>query len=340
MAEAIFAGAPQARLLATSREALRAEGEIVYRLAPLQAPSAEAAPRTDHALCFSAVQLFVERAASAAGFELCDVDAPVVSAICRHLDGVALAIELVAGRVAEFSLREVEHLLTTDIALTWPGLRTAPPRHRTLSATLNWSYALLSEDERTVLRRLSVFISPFAFDAALSVTAADGLTMTEAAQAIFGLIAKSLLICDRGVAGRYRMLNITRAFGLAKLAADDEEVAARLRHARHYLARLTAAELTATERAEAEVQGRAAREWTRSKIADPALTAELAGALGDQLGRQDARVAARGPAGRCLRLTRISPRLHSLSLDGSTCSDVDEQTLNRHARTTSPELEL
>ena len=158
LAESLVASAPGVRVLATSREALRAAGEIVYRIEALAAPPPGPGLTAKEALTYPAVQLFVQRvAANRAGFELGDQQAATVAAICRELGGMALAIELAAGRVDAFGIQQVADLLATEFALAWPGRRTAAPRQQTLRATLNWSHELLDAAERKVFRRLSVF---------------------------------------------------------------------------------------------------------------------------------------------------------------------------------------
>ena len=170
LAARIFAAAPQVHILATSREALRVEGEHVYKLEPLAFPPDDPALTAAVAQTFPAIQVFMERAAAGgARLEFSDADALIVASICRKLDGVALAIELAAGRVGAYGLQQTAALLDQRLTLLWPGQRTAPPRQKTLQATLDWSYALLSELERAVLRRLAVFVGHFTMDAALAV---------------------------------------------------------------------------------------------------------------------------------------------------------------------------
>ena len=146
----------------------------MYRLPPLEIPPASIDLTANDALTYSAVQLFVERVTSSVGqFELSDTDAPVVADICRRLDGVALAIELAAGRVEVFGLLGVAARLEDRVRLLTHGRRTALPRHQTLTATLDWSYDALSESEQAALRRLSVFAGGFTLDAAQAVAADD-----------------------------------------------------------------------------------------------------------------------------------------------------------------------
>jgi DNA-binding winged helix-turn-helix (wHTH) protein len=157
MAERIFREAPEVHILATSREPLQVEGEQVHRLDPLAFPPDDEPVTAACALTFPAVQLFVERAtANGSGFELNDADALIVGKVCRKLDGIALALELAAGRVGAYGIKGIASLLDGPCRLLWQGRRTASPRHQTLSAMLDWSYNLLPESERVILRRLGV----------------------------------------------------------------------------------------------------------------------------------------------------------------------------------------
>src|SRR5690242_17491384 len=153
-------------ILATSREPLRAEGERVHRLSSLEAPPASASLTAAEAVTYPAVQLFVERATESLDeFELTDADAPVVAEICRRLDGIALAIELAAGRVDAFGVRGLATLLADRFALLTRGRRTAVSRHQTLRATLDWSHDTLPERERITFRRVAAFAGCFTLEA-------------------------------------------------------------------------------------------------------------------------------------------------------------------------------
>jgi predicted ATPase len=166
---------------------------------------------------------------------LTDADAAVVSHICRKLDGVALAIELAAGRVEAYGLRQTAALLDQRLSLLWQGQRTAPPRQRTLQATLDWSYSLLSELERMVLRRLAVFLGYFTIHAALAVVTDDTADQPLVFGAIDSLVAKSM-VAPRplGAMMRYRLLETTRDYALALSADDAERNGAAARHANYY----------------------------------------------------------------------------------------------------------
>lgn len=236
IAERIYLEAPQVHILATSREALRVEGEQVYRLMPLTFPPDDPALTAATALRFPAIQLFVERAAaSGARLDLSDADAVIVAGICRKLDGVALAIELTAARVATYGLEQTAALLDQRLALEWPGHRTALPRQKTLHATLDWSYELLSDLERMVLRQLAVFVDHFTLQAVEAVVTSGGIDQGQVVGAIESLVSKSMVTADpAGSTMRYRLLDTTRAYVL-EIEFDDTEVAdVAARHANYY----------------------------------------------------------------------------------------------------------
>ncbi|MGK9282323.1 alpha/beta fold hydrolase [Sinorhizobium meliloti] len=153
LAETLLREAPEVAILATSREALRVEGESVYRLPPLDMPPSAVVLTADDALKYPAIRLFVERAASSgSGYSFDDDEAPVVAHICRQLEGIALAIELAAARVEAFGTRGIAELLNDRLLLLTGGRRTALPRHQTLAAMIEWSYGALSAREQTVAR--------------------------------------------------------------------------------------------------------------------------------------------------------------------------------------------
>jgi predicted ATPase/DNA-binding winged helix-turn-helix (wHTH) protein len=237
LAARIFAAAPQAHILATSREPLHVEGEHVYKLAPLACPPDDLELTAAVAQGFPATRLFVERAAaSGARLDLNDANAAVVASVCRKLDGVPLAIELAAGRVASYGLQKTAALLDERLTLLWPGQRTAPPRQKTLQATLDWSFGLLSEFERLVLRRLAVFVGHFSIEAALAVMTSASVDDALVFGAIDSLVTKSMVATrPAGASMRYRLLDTTRAYAL-RLEIDDAELTnLASRHAMYYL---------------------------------------------------------------------------------------------------------
>ena len=237
LAERIYLAAPKVCILATSREPLRVEGEHVHPLVPLQSPDDTSNLTAAEALAFPAVQLFVERAAaSGSHLNLTDEDARDVATICRNLDGIALALELAASRVAAHGIRGTAQLLGLRFKLLWQGRRTAQPRHQTLSALLDWSCNLLEEQERSVLRRLSVFVGAFSLRDAQVVAGEADDDPGKLAEVITNLVAKSLVSVQVrvGVPPRYRLLEVTRAYASAKLDESGESESICRRHARHF----------------------------------------------------------------------------------------------------------
>jgi len=242
-AEAVLRAAPNVQLLATSREPLRAEGEWIYRLGPLEVPPEESRLSVEQTLGYSAVELFMERAtARVDGFALTDDGINIVADICRRLDGVPLAIELAAASVDTFGLNELARQLQDRFAVLTRGRRTALARHQTLRATLDWSYEILSERERIALRRLSVFRGRFTAAAAAAVLprvdpasadcASVDLTDAETPGILLDLVAKSLLMAEAGqtVSG-YRLLETTRTYASERLTESGERDCVSRNHA-------------------------------------------------------------------------------------------------------------
>jgi predicted ATPase/DNA-binding winged helix-turn-helix (wHTH) protein len=235
LAEALLAGAPGVRVLATSRESLRAAGEWVQRLQPLDMPADGAVPDARQALAFSAVALFAERAAAVrADFALADADVAAVVDICRKLDGIPLAIELAAARVDLCSLRELALRLDDRFLVLNRSRRTALPRHRTLRAVMDWSHALLAPHEQAVLRRLALFKGEFSLASALALAVGDDIGRDAAWDALVGLTAKSLINAEAsGAAVAYRLLDSTRAYAQEQLIGSLEAETLARRFAEH-----------------------------------------------------------------------------------------------------------
>ena len=233
LAEHLYRETPHVHLLATSREALRADGEHVYRLFPLDYPPADAGQTAKEALDFAAVQLFVERVSSClSDFTLTDEEAPLVSEICRKLDGLALAIELAAGRVEAYGVREVARQIESQFALMWPARRTAIARHQTLNATLGWSHQLLTPREQAAFRRLSVFAGGFTLHMATDVIADGELSAAEATELLGSLVSKSLVQFNADdLCGVYRLLDMTRSYAFDRLTEANEARSTAARHA-------------------------------------------------------------------------------------------------------------
>jgi predicted ATPase/DNA-binding winged helix-turn-helix (wHTH) protein len=237
LTEDILQGAPQIRILATSREPLRAKGEWVYRLPPLASKTSSTRPTAAAALGCASVQLFYERAcASLDSFHLTDESAPAIAQLCQKLDGLPLAIELAATSVERFGIQDLLTHLDDRLRLLSRGLRTAHPRHQTLPAMLEWSYATLSDHERTVFRRLAVFKGGFTLQSSGVVARCPRLTAMDIHQGVASLTEKSLLSADisRDTV-YYRLLDTTRAYAFDKLRASGEHHAIQKQHAEHCL---------------------------------------------------------------------------------------------------------
>lgn len=217
------------RILTTSNEPLRAEGERVYRLGPLGMPESGVGQPLERLLAFPAVELFVDRATAGCGRQcFADSDAPLLARVCRRLEGVPLAIEIAASRFESLGLRGLEAELEGAAYLGIQGRRTAKPQHRTLSNLLDRSYGLLSSTERAVLRRLSVFAGRFRLSAAKALL--DDLD-TEVGDGIASLVRKSLLIADFDDGEpHYRLLESVRLYAWEKLCEADEASLIRRKH--------------------------------------------------------------------------------------------------------------
>jgi predicted ATPase/DNA-binding winged helix-turn-helix (wHTH) protein len=287
LAEEVFVGARHAHILATSRESLRVDGERVHRLAPLESPPQSEGLKASDALAFPAVQLFVERAAASMNaFELTDAEAPVVADICRRLDGIALAIEIAAGRADAFGVGGLAARLNDRFGLMMRGRRTALTRHQTLSTTLDWSYALLPEFERIALRRVGIFVGVFTMESASAVLSDERLPASELANCVANLVAKSLITANvDGPVAFYRLLDMTRAYALLKLDEGAERTAIARRHAEHFRGLLQKAEIAWRERpARAWAEDhrhlidnvRAALDWAFSSEGDVAIGVAVA----------------------------------------------------------------
>jgi predicted ATPase/DNA-binding winged helix-turn-helix (wHTH) protein len=223
LAETVVLLCPTAIILATSREALRIEGEHVYRVPPLDVPSPHQ-EKSDIVLGHSAVQLFIARTkALDSAFSPDGENLRAIAAICRRLDGIPLAIEFAAARAAMLGPELVLSRLDARFALLTGGRRTALPRHQTLRATLDWSYELLPGSEQCLLRRLGVFAAGFTLEAAFAVVRDQGHTASVVLDEIANLMAKSLITLDGTAStGRWRLPETIRAYALEKLAENDE----------------------------------------------------------------------------------------------------------------------
>ncbi|HUB48981.1 MAG TPA: winged helix-turn-helix domain-containing protein [Acetobacteraceae bacterium] len=290
LAETIVRFCPYASVLATSREVLRIHGEQVYRVPPLDVPDVRQQD-PEHVLRHGAVKLLVFRtgALDAASSPAPD-DIPAIAAICRQLDGIPLALEFAAARAAALGFRQVEAGLNDRFRLLTTGRRTALPRHRTLRAALDWSYELLLPEEQRLLRHLAIFPGGFTVEAAQAAVAHDG-ARDIILDGISSLVTKSLLTVDEAASlPRWRLLETTRVYGLAKLHECGEAADTARRQAQFCLTMFApfssqggvqaAIGSLGTYRREID-NLRAALNWTFSPEGDAVLGLELAAIAAD-----------------------------------------------------------
>ncbi len=219
----VVRGCPGVTVLSTSQEGLGVDGEVTLPVRPLREDEAE--------------RLFVERAEAARhGFELTADNAAAVVELCRRLDGIPLAIELAAARVASMSPAAILERIDERFRLLGQGRRTARRRHQTLRAAVDWSYGLLNTEEQLVFERLAVFAGSFTLDAAEAVITDDDVDVLDVLDLASGLVAKSMVQLDERTAGdRYRLLETMRDYGLEHLAERGDLERVQRRHAAHYL---------------------------------------------------------------------------------------------------------
>ena len=290
LVQTLLQACPQLRVLATSQEALGIAGEAVYRVPSLTMPDPGHLPPLEQLTEFESIRLFVERAAaSRPGFRLTPANAAGVAKICARLDGIPLAIELAAARVKVLSVDEIAGRLADRFKLLTLGSRTAPRRHQTLRATLDWSHDLLSEQERLLLRRLAVFAGGWTLAAAEAVCADQECPAGEVLDVLTRLVDRSLVVVgDLGQDTWYRLLETVRLYAREKLDAAGDGDGVRRRHRDWYLhlAETVEPELQGPaleswlRRLEAEHDNiRAALEWCRTSEPDPEYGLRLAGAM-------------------------------------------------------------
>ena len=231
----IVRACPDVRVLATSREPLGIGGEIRYRLPSLSVPEEDVCDAGE-ALEHGAVALFRERArAHVATFEVTAENVRAVIAICRRLDGIALAIELAAPKLRVLSIEQLNERLAERFRVLTGGSRLALPRQQTMRALIDWSYGLLSDDERTLLRRSAVFAGSWTLDAALDVCADETLEMWEILDVLTALVDKSLVVAETQGEPRYRMLESTIEYARERLEECGESERFARKHADFYL---------------------------------------------------------------------------------------------------------
>ncbi len=287
MAEAALGAGSKLRILATSRESLKADGEWLYPVPPLAVPTADVEQGD---FCeYGAIRLFLER--TRAADPRFAADRPLVeliAAICRRLDGIPLAIELAAARAVALGVEGLAARLDDRFRLLTGGRRTALPRHQTLRATLDWSYELLTEPERVILRRLAVFAGPFSLRATIAVAAAPETELAPVVESLASLVAKSLVTTEGdGAVARYRLLDTTRAYAIEKLEESGESDVTARRHAEHCAGLFARAEAEWETRPTAEWLGvyghqidnlRVALDWAFSSVGDASVGVALTAA--------------------------------------------------------------
>jgi non-specific serine/threonine protein kinase len=290
LAETLLNACPTLQILATSREALSVAGERLYLVPTLTTPGPADADRDTLSL-YEAVRLFVERAqTSLPGFRLTKDNALAITQVCHQLDGIPLALELAAARVKALRVEQIAARLEDRFRLLISGARTALPRHQTLHALIDWSYNLLSEDERLLLQRLSVFSGGCTLEAVEAVCAGEGVEADNVLDLMTQLVNKSLVISEReqGQEARYRMLETIRQYASERLLKAGEAEQLRNRHLDFFLywAEQSGPRLRGPQQLEwlsqLEVEKdnlRAALEWSLAQTEYGEVSLRLAGAL-------------------------------------------------------------
>ena len=226
------------RILTTSRETLGVEGELTYRVPSLRLPDVGPVPPAAQLADYDAIRLFSARAALAQPeFALTERNAPAIMRLCRRLDGMPLAIEFAAALVIVLSVEQIDARLNDRFRLLTAGTRKALPRQQTLRATLDWSYDLLSETERALLRRLSVFAGGWTLEAAEAVCGGEGIESSEILGLLTRLVEKSLVVAETlDGAARYSLLETVRQYAQEKLVEEGAADQLRRVHCDWYLA--------------------------------------------------------------------------------------------------------
>ena len=246
---------PALRVLATSRQPLGIDGEVIWRVPSMSVPESTRIPPREDLARYEGVRLFVERAASShRGFAITERNAPAIAQVCIQLDGIPLAIELAAARVKVLSVEQIVARLNDRFRLLAGGGRTKLPRHQTLRATMDWSYGLLSKDEQAMLRRLSVFAGGWTLEAAEAAFSDSAAESTEVLNLLAQLVDKSLVqVENQADRAWYRLLETVRQYGQDRLVESNEVEGARRRHADWYLA--------LAEQATVKLRGPEQKEW-------------------------------------------------------------------------------
>lgn len=267
LVEFLLRACPNLHILVTSREPLRVPGEMIWRVPPLTLP--DAMPTVASLAESEAVQLFVERARGRLpDFALTEENAAAVATICQRLDGMPLALELAAARVAVLPVGQLAARLDDALRVLTVGERTAPPRQQALRATLDWSHALLTAEEQAALRRLAVFAAGWELEAAEAVCGADEIARADVLELLGQLVEKSLItMAEEGGVARYQMLEVVRQYASERLAASGEAEDTRRRHALYYLAMIAEPDAASVGTAQATWVERLEREHDNLRAA-------------------------------------------------------------------------
>jgi non-specific serine/threonine protein kinase len=249
LVESLSRKCPRLHILATSRQALGLVGETAWRVPSLQTPDPEHLPTFERLPDYDAIRLFLERAAaSRPGFVLTAHNALAVVRISQRLDGIPLALELASVRVKVLAVEQIADRLDNALALLTAGSRSASARQQTLRAALDWSHALLNEEEQVLFRRLAVFAGGWTIEAAEEVCVGERIAKDSVLDLLAELVDKSLVVMEeQGAQARYRLLEVVRQYGMEKSRAAGELAALHCRHATWYL-KLAEAEPRSTER--------------------------------------------------------------------------------------------
>jgi predicted ATPase/DNA-binding CsgD family transcriptional regulator len=239
LADTLLRACPDLKILATSREALGVAGETSWLVPSLSLPDPRDSPPAEQLVRYEAIRLFVERArAVASSFEITEENAPAVARVCQRLDGMPLAIELAAAKTRVLSVEQILKRLEESFGLLITASRTGDPRHRTLRTTIDWSHSLLSDKERILFRRLSVFAGGWTLEAAEEVCAGEGIERDEVLDLLTHVTDKSLVLVSESDGGeaRYRLLETVKQYAREKLEESGEDLETQRRHATFFAA--------------------------------------------------------------------------------------------------------
>jgi predicted ATPase/class 3 adenylate cyclase len=292
LADALLRLCPNVKILTTSREGLGIAGETTYRVPSLSLPDPKRDTTPEQIGTYESVRLFIERACAAQpAFSVTNQNAPALAAMCRRLDGIPLAIELAAARARSLSVEEINSKLDQRFRLLTGGSRTALPRQQTLRSLIDWSYDLLSDPEKSLLQRVSVFAGGWTLESAEQVcsSSGDGIEDWEVLDLLTGLADKSLVGFEqRDGKTRYGLLETVRQYGRDRLLESGENEAIRARHRDHFLSLAEQAEPELTgsnqvawmERLEVEHDNlRAALEWSAREPGGAEAGLRISGAI-------------------------------------------------------------